>query len=67
VPHWALGFKPCNLETTGHIKTFVSLSEYYNSPEFLSRAIEMGDWEIEIQLGERYGRQHRRHPDDSTL
>jgi len=37
-------------ETSGYIiATFINYSELYNDASFLHRAIEIGDWEIEIQ------------------
>jgi uncharacterized protein YyaL (SSP411 family) len=40
-------------ETTGYIiPTFVDLASRRNEPELMRRAVEMGDWEISIQLPE---------------
>ncbi len=38
-------------ETTGYIiKTFIKYFHHANKSEYLKRAVEMGDWEIDIQL-----------------
>lgn len=48
---FGLGFMPSYPETTGYIiETFIRLSEYFDDEQFLRRAIEMGDWEIQIQM-----------------
>lgn len=45
------GFLPSYPETTGYIiPTFTRLSDIYCDPSYLQRAIEMGDWEIDIQM-----------------
>ena len=45
------GFDLSYPETTGYIiPTFLKLAEHYNDPQFRRRAIEMGDWEIAIQM-----------------
>jgi uncharacterized protein YyaL (SSP411 family) len=45
------GFQPSYPETTGYIIcTFVELSKLYRVPEYLERAIEMGLWEIAVQM-----------------
>lgn len=45
------GFMKSYPETTGYIiPTFIRLSEFYDDTSYLRRAVEMGDWEIEIQL-----------------
>jgi len=37
-------------ETSGYIlSTFITYSDLYENPSFFKRAIEIGDWEIEIQ------------------
>jgi uncharacterized protein YyaL (SSP411 family) len=44
------GWAPAFPETSGYIiGTFLSYSEQQGSPEFLGRACELGDWEIEVQ------------------
>jgi len=38
-------------ETTGYIiPTFLKLAEFYKEPDYLSRAFEMGCWEVALQL-----------------
>ncbi len=38
-------------ETTGYIiQTFLRLAREYNDPEYQKRAVEMGNWEISIQM-----------------
>ena len=38
-------------ETTGYIiPTFLKLADYYGDLQYLRRAIEMGDWEISVQM-----------------
>ena len=38
-------------ETTGYIiPTFLRLAEYYHDPEYLRRALDMGRWEVSVQL-----------------
>ncbi len=45
------GFDLSYPETTGYIiPTFLKLAEHYKNPEFRDRAIQMGDWEIGIQM-----------------
>jgi hypothetical protein len=45
------GFQPSYPETTGYIiPTFLSLAEHYRIESYRARAIEMGDWEIAVQL-----------------
>src|SRR5205814_287313 len=49
----ALGtpFLPSYPETTGYIiPTMLELAEYFNDSDFERRALEMGDWEIAIQM-----------------
>jgi hypothetical protein len=44
-------FQPSYPETTGYIiPTFLSLARHYGSDIYRARAIEMGDWEIAVQL-----------------
>jgi hypothetical protein len=45
------GFQPSYPETTGYIiPTFLDLARHYKDPSYRQRAIEMGDWEIAIQM-----------------
>jgi hypothetical protein len=45
------GFLASYPETTGYImQTFVELARRYDDPRYLTRARQMGDWEIEVQL-----------------
>lgn len=45
------GWKPPYPETTGYIiPTFICYGDITGDPEYLERAIRLGDWEIEIQL-----------------
>ena len=45
------GFLASYPETTGYIiPTFLTLAEAHADPEYLERAVEMGDWEIRIQM-----------------
>src|ERR1700720_673005 len=45
------GFRPSYPETTGYIIcTFVELSRIYRIAEYLERAMEMGLWEIAVQM-----------------
>ena len=45
------GFQPSYPETTGYIiPTFLSLAEHYRIESYRTRAVEMGDWEIAVQL-----------------
>ncbi len=46
------GFSTSYPETTGYIiPTFsLDLAEFFNDPEFERRAVEMGDWEISVQM-----------------
>ena len=38
-------------ETTGYIiPTFLDLARHFGDPEFSARAVEMGDWEIGVQM-----------------
>ena len=44
-------FLPSYPETTGYIiPTFLNLADYRRDSQYLRRAIEMGDWEISIQM-----------------
>jgi len=44
-------FQPSYPETTGYIiPTFLRLAEHYRIQSYRTRAIEMGDWEIAVQL-----------------
>jgi len=45
------GFLPSYPETTGYIiPTFLDLAEVYGDEDYRARALDMGDWEIEIQM-----------------
>ena len=45
------GFLESYPETTGYIiPTFIELADYYDDPMYLERAMQMGDWEIEVQM-----------------
>ena len=45
------GFMRSYPETTGYIiPTFIQLADYFKDSNYLKRAIEMGDWEIDIQM-----------------
>ena len=45
------GFLPSYPETTGYIiPTFLALSDRYREDDYLTRAVQMGDWEIQVQL-----------------
>jgi hypothetical protein len=45
------GFLESYPETTGYIiPTFIELADYYDDPMYLKRAVQMGDWEIEVQM-----------------
>lgn len=49
--HFGQNFDVSYPETTGYIcQTFVEMEESSGEEELLSRAVEMGDWEIAIQL-----------------
>ena len=44
-------FLPSYPETTGYIiPTMLELADHYGDPDFERRAIEMGDWEIAVQM-----------------
>jgi len=52
-------------ETTGYIcRTFVALWERYRDEDFINRALDMGKWEVEIQLpdGAVMGGKFNRNP-----
>ncbi len=45
------GFSASYPETTGYIiPTFLDLADFFNDSEFERRAVEMGDWEISVQM-----------------
>jgi len=45
------GFLPSYPETTGYIiPTFLQLAQHYDDTEYKQRALEMGDWEISVQM-----------------
>jgi hypothetical protein len=45
------GFLPSYPETTGYIiPTFLQLARHYRDPEYERRALEMGGWEISVQM-----------------
>ncbi|HSP88892.1 MAG TPA: hypothetical protein VLN45_12220 [Ignavibacteriaceae bacterium] len=45
------GWLPPYPETTGYIiKTFINYSEFTSNDEYLNKAIQMGDWEINVQM-----------------
>jgi len=45
------GFLPSYPETTGYIiPTFLELAQHYGDYQYLQRAIEMGKWEVSIQM-----------------
>ena len=47
------GFEVSYPETTGYIiPTFLALADHYDDPRLFQRAVEMGDWEIAIQMPE---------------
>jgi len=46
-----LGWLPAYPETTGYIiNTFLDYYKFTNDKSYLNKAIELGDWEVEIQL-----------------
>lgn len=46
-----MGYRGSYPETTGYIiPTMLELGEHYKDPDSTQRAIEMGDWEISIQM-----------------
>ncbi len=59
------GFDLSYPETTGYIiPTFLKLADHYHDPEFRERAIQMGDWEIAVQMdcGAVMGGKYSTHP-----
>jgi len=49
--HFGGSFLPSYPETTGYIiPTFLRLARVWNDASFRERAVQMGDWEIDVQL-----------------
>jgi hypothetical protein len=49
--HFGGSFLPSYPETTGYIiPTFLRLAQVWKDPSFRQRAVEMGEWEIDIQM-----------------
>lgn len=50
--HLKTGWGASYPETTGYIiPTFIEFARFADKPEYLSRALRMADWEIDVQMG----------------
>lgn len=50
-PSYKKGWQPSYPETTGYIiPTFFAASTYFNESSYAKRALQMADWEIDVQL-----------------